>query len=75
VIYRCERDLHSNLLAEIFEHYVIEILRIVDCNVSGNAVTTDNVLPEVLIEVELTLVSDFASIHFVKYSTATTVKV
>jgi hypothetical protein len=46
VIYRCERDLHSNLLAEIFEHCVIEILRIVDCNVSGNVVTIDNVLPE-----------------------------
>jgi hypothetical protein len=28
-----------------------------------------------LIEVELTLVSGFASIHFVKYSTTTTAKV
>jgi hypothetical protein len=44
--------------------------------VSGYAVTTDDVLPdEFFIDVELMLVSGFASIHFVKYSTATTAKV
>jgi hypothetical protein len=46
VVYRCERDLRPNLLAEIFEHCVIEILHIVDYNVSGNAIAADNVLLE-----------------------------
>jgi hypothetical protein len=46
VIYRRERDCHPNLLAKILEHCTIEVLCVVDCNVSGDAVTVDNVLPE-----------------------------
>jgi hypothetical protein len=76
MVYRCECDIHSNLLAKIFEHGIDEVLCIIDYYVPWDAIATDDVLPkEFLIEAKLMLVSFFASIHFVKYSTVTTAKV
>jgi hypothetical protein len=46
VIHRCESDIRSNLLAEIHEHCIVEVLCIVDCDVSGDAVPADDVLPK-----------------------------
>jgi hypothetical protein len=46
VVYRCECDLHSNLLIEIPEHCTIKVLYVIDSNVSRNTVATDDILPE-----------------------------
>jgi hypothetical protein len=50
VIYRCECDLHFNLLVEILEHCTGEVLCIVHCDVSGNAVVIDDILSEELFD-------------------------
>jgi hypothetical protein len=44
VIYQRECDLRSNLLAEISEHCIAKILCVVDCNVSRDIVTADDIL-------------------------------
>jgi hypothetical protein len=46
VIYRCERDLHSDLVAETLEHVTIKVLGIVDYDLLRDAVTIDDVLLE-----------------------------
>jgi hypothetical protein len=46
VIYKCEGDLHPNLMTEILEHGIIEILGIVDGYLLRDSVMTDDVLPE-----------------------------
>jgi hypothetical protein len=46
VIYKCEGDLHPDLMTEILEHGTIEILGIVDGDMLRNSVTTDNVMLE-----------------------------
>jgi hypothetical protein len=46
VVYRCERDLHPDLVTEIHEHDTIDILRIVDGDLLRNFVVIDDVLPE-----------------------------
>jgi hypothetical protein len=48
VIYRCEGDLHPNLMTEILEHGTIKILDIVTGDLLRNSVTTDDVLPKKL---------------------------
>jgi hypothetical protein len=76
VIHRWECNLHSDLLAKILEHCTVKVLCIVDYYVPGDTTAADDLLPEkFLIVTELTLVRSFASTHFIKYSTATTVKV
>jgi hypothetical protein len=35
-------------MIEIIEHYAVKILGVVDCDVSGDAIATDDVLPEEL---------------------------
>jgi hypothetical protein len=63
-------------VTEILEHAAIEVLNVVDCDLLWNSVTADDVLPEIFcIVADDTLVMGFASIHLVKYSTATTAKV
>jgi hypothetical protein len=46
VIYRCERDLRSDLLAKVLEHYAIEVLCVVDHDVSGDTVAANDILQE-----------------------------
>jgi hypothetical protein len=46
VVYGCKCDLCSDLLTEILEHCIVEVIRVVGRNVSGNAVATDDILPE-----------------------------
>jgi hypothetical protein len=50
VLYRCKGDLHPNLMIEILEHSTIEILGIVDGDLLRNSVTTDDVLPEKILD-------------------------
>jgi hypothetical protein len=49
VIYKCEGDLHPNLMIEIVEHGTIEILGVVDGYLLRNSIMTDDVLPEKLL--------------------------
>jgi hypothetical protein len=46
MVYGCEGDLHSDLVAKILEHYVVEILGIIDCDVPRYAIAVDDVLSE-----------------------------
>jgi hypothetical protein len=70
------RDLCPYLVTEILKHAAIEVLSIVDCDLLQNSVTADDVLQKKFyIVVKDTLVTGFASIHLVNYSTATTTKV
>jgi hypothetical protein len=46
VTYLCEYDLHSDLLTKILEHCTVEVLCVVDYDVSGDAVMADDVLPK-----------------------------
>jgi hypothetical protein len=46
VVYQCECDLRSNLLAEIFEHCIVKLLCVVDCYMPVDAIAADDVLPE-----------------------------
>jgi hypothetical protein len=46
MIYRCEDDLHFDLVTEILEHCIIKILVVVDCDVSRDAITKDDILPK-----------------------------
>jgi hypothetical protein len=76
VIYRCEGDIHLDLMREILEYGTIEILGIVESDLLRNSTTTDDVLPENFWMVaEVMFVTGFASTHLVKYSTATMAKV
>jgi hypothetical protein len=50
IVYGSEGDLHSDFKTEIQEHYAIKILGIVDCDVSGNAVATEDILAEELFD-------------------------
>jgi hypothetical protein len=76
VIYRCEGDIHLDLMREILEYGTIKILGIVDSDLLRNSTTTDDVLPENFWMVaEVMFVTGFASTHLVKYSTPTMVKV
>jgi hypothetical protein len=43
VVYRCESDLHFNLLVEIFEHCTVKVFCVINCDLSGNTVSTNNV--------------------------------
>jgi hypothetical protein len=45
MIYKCEGDLGADL-AKFLEHVVIKLFNIVDCDVSGNAITTNDALSE-----------------------------
>jgi hypothetical protein len=76
VIYRCEGDIHLDLMREILEYGTIKILGIVESDLLRNSTTTDDVLPENFWMVaEVMFVTGFASTHLVKYSTATMAKV
>jgi hypothetical protein len=46
VVNGCKCDIRSNLVAKILEHCTVKILCIIDCDVSGDPVSADNVLPE-----------------------------
>jgi hypothetical protein len=75
VIYRCEGDLHPDLLIEILEHGTVKILGIVDGDLPRNSVATDDVsLEKNWMVVEVMLVTGFALTHLVKYSTMTMAK-
>jgi hypothetical protein len=50
VVYGCEGDLRSNLMAEILEHGTIKILGVVDCDLMWNSIATDDVLLEELLD-------------------------
>jgi hypothetical protein len=50
VVHRCECDLCSDPLTEILEHCIIEVLHVVDRNVTGNTVATDDILLEELFD-------------------------
>jgi hypothetical protein len=46
MIYRCEEDLHPDLMTEILEHGTIKILGIIDGDLLRNSIATEDVLPE-----------------------------
>jgi hypothetical protein len=46
VVYGCEGDLHSDLMAEILEHVTVDVLGIINCDLLWDAIMTDNVLLE-----------------------------
>jgi hypothetical protein len=46
VVYRCEGDLHPDLVAKILEHGTIEILGIADGDLLTDSIATDDILPE-----------------------------
>jgi hypothetical protein len=46
VVYRCEGDLHPNPVIGILEHGTIKLLSIVDNDLLGNSMATDDVLPK-----------------------------
>jgi hypothetical protein len=46
VIHQHEWDIRSNLLAEILEHCIIKVPCIANCDVSGDTVVADDILPE-----------------------------
>jgi hypothetical protein len=50
VIYRYKRDLRPELMIEILDHGTIEILGIVDGDLLRNSITTDDVLPEKILD-------------------------
>jgi hypothetical protein len=50
VIQRCEGNLHSNLMTKIFEHCVVKVLHIVNCDMFGDTVGTNNILLEELFD-------------------------
>jgi hypothetical protein len=50
VVYGCEGDLCSDLMAKILEQYAVEILGIINCDVLGNTITTDDILLEELFD-------------------------
>jgi hypothetical protein len=50
VVYRCECDLRFDLLTEILEHCTIKVLCVIDRNVVGNAIVTDDILLEELFD-------------------------
>jgi hypothetical protein len=64
-------------MAEILEHVIVKLFGIVEYDFSWDTETPGDDLSKknFLIVVELMLVTGFASIHLVKYSTATMVKV
>jgi hypothetical protein len=72
MVYRCEGDLHSDLMVENLEHRIIEILGVINCDLSRDAIVANDILlEEFFMVVELMFVMGFASTHFMKYSTAT----
>jgi hypothetical protein len=46
MVYRCKGNLHSDLMAEILEHVIVEFLGVVDCDVSWDAIATGDILLE-----------------------------
>jgi hypothetical protein len=51
MVYGCEGNLCSDLVIEILEHCIVKILGIVDYDVPGNAIATDDILLEELFDV------------------------
>jgi hypothetical protein len=50
VVYGCEGNLRSDLLTKILEHCAIKILCVVDCDLTGNTIATDDILPKELFD-------------------------
>jgi hypothetical protein len=50
VVYGCKGDLHFDLLTKIPEYCAVNVLHVVDCDVSGNTVAIDDVLPKELFD-------------------------
>jgi hypothetical protein len=46
VVYRCECNLHSDLVVEILEHIIVKLFCVVDYDVLWDTVMTDDVLTE-----------------------------
>jgi hypothetical protein len=46
VVYRCDGDLHPNLMAEILEHGTVKIIGVVNRDLLWNSISTDDVLPK-----------------------------
>jgi hypothetical protein len=44
MVHRCKGDLCSNLFTVILEHCTIKILGIINCDVMGNAIATNDIL-------------------------------
>jgi hypothetical protein len=47
----CQGGLHSDLMAEIVEHVVVELLGVVDYDVSRDVIAIDDILPEIFLMV------------------------
>jgi hypothetical protein len=76
MVYRCEGNLHADLVIEILEHVIVKILGVVDYDLLWDSVMTNDVLQYFFLMVtEVMLVTDFTSTQFVKYSTTIMVKV
>jgi hypothetical protein len=76
MVYRCEGNLHADLVIEILEHVIVKILGVVDYDLLWDSITTNDVLQYIFLMVaEVMLVTDFTSTHFVRYSTTIMVKV
>jgi hypothetical protein len=50
MIYRWECHLRSDLLTKILKHCIVKVLCIVDCNVPGNTIAANDILPEELFD-------------------------
>jgi hypothetical protein len=46
MVYRCEGDLHSDLMVENLEHRIIEILGVINCDLSRDAIVANDILSE-----------------------------
>jgi hypothetical protein len=76
VVYGCEDDLHSDLVAEILEHVIVKVLGIIDCDLLWDDITVDDVfLAEFFDSCEGYVGDELHPTHFMKYSTATMAKV
>jgi hypothetical protein len=50
LVYRGEGNLRSDLLTKILEHCTVKILGIVNCDMSGNTIETNDILPKELFD-------------------------
>jgi hypothetical protein len=71
--HRCKVYLSANLVTKSFKCFSINLCSIVNCNGHRHTETANDVLPKELLTVaEVIVATGLASIHFEKYSTATT---
>jgi hypothetical protein len=74
VVYRGEGGLGADGEAEVPKVLAVKLFAVVDCELERDSESANNVLPEELLAVfDVIMDTALASIHLVKYSTATKV--